>query len=622
MQDGSNKENVALSQNVHPGKEQETKKQRINRVDDCAGQSSVQILGHFDEKQIEEKMHKALMEKMQLETYIKSETRAALVKVTGFITAILAAITVAGFLGWNQIVERVSTNAAAKVANDVALSAARDLIHNSVMGMISNSVPRMIDNTVPQMISDTVGQTERQLKEGITEYVSNQLVRLERNEKSIMGLYAETEKKLSLVPIMAEARAGDRASYEKLRKISDDDQRLALFICPAIGEIESQYRSKKFNNYNYNIVLKTPDSTKLDLEDYVEIVNADNDWNCDGAINGLIHTGKKEFVATLVRVVKFSKRLDSIYLAICGIEKLTNKSFSPLAIQDVLRWWETAKETSEYHSPYQAVCDLRREVGNHGMQLTTNKTDFLSFVSRFDELLTRYPDCQANSKLILTIVAYSPFRQDIICADNSIYKRALDALEPTPFGQTDKWYCYKSIYDAFRGGLYEGINARLKVSDSFEEELRKSGLFNNSLFERDDLNWPSRRKQVDNQPNAGKASSSQDIDVPGSLPSSVIGYITVNIQRGKRQLPLPFIRQDGIAKERLISKSNGAKEGDVISWTIDQQIYSYKYTGRHWIAGDGAVADDVEIPAGQCEITYERVKDEESEMSFAGPVRL
>ena len=32
--------------------------------------------------------------------------------------------------------------------------------------------------------------------------------------------------------------------------------------------------------------------------------------------------------------------------------------------------------------------------------------------------------------------------------------------------------------------------------------------------------------------------------------------------------------------------------------------------------------DDVEIPAGQCEITYERVKDEESEMSFAGPVRL
>lgn len=608
--------------NARSVNEQEANKPRRNRVDSSISQDSVQRMGILDEKQIEERTHKALMEVIQLESYIKNETHAALLKVTGFITAILAAISVAGFVGWNQIVERVSTNAAAKVANDVALSTAKELIHNSVMSMISNSVPGMIDDTVPQMISDSVRQTERQLKEDITEYVSNQLVRLERNEKSMMDLYRETEAKLSLVPIMAEARAGDRASYERLMQLAKDDQGLSQFISPAIGEIESQYKSKKFNHYNYNITLKSPGARNLELDDYIEIANADNDWNCDGAINDLVNTGKKEFVATLVRVVKCSKRLDSVYLAICGIEKLTNKSFAPLAIQDVLYWWETAKNTSEYHSPYQAFCDLRREFGSQGIQLTTNKIEFLSFVSRFDELLTSHPDCQAIPKFILAIVAYSPFRQDIICADNSIYKQALDVLAQTSFGQTDKWYCYKSFYDAFMGDLYEGINARLKVSSSFEEELKKSGLFKNALFERDDLDWPSRRKNADNQPQTGKASLPQSIDVPNSMSSCVIGHITVNIKQGKRLLSLPFIRQDDFAKERLISKSNAAKEEDVISWIIDRRTYSFKFTGVHWIAGDGTVADDVEIPVGQCEITYERLNDEETEMSFTGPVEL
>lgn len=606
----------------HPVKKHDATVHRKNRTGYGERLYPDQQADGLDERLIEDKIHKAFMEKMQLESYIKNETRAALVKVTGFITAILAAITVAGFLGWNQIVERVSTNAAAKVANDVALSTARELIHNSVMGMISNSVPSIIDNTVPQMVLDSIGKTERQLKGDITEYVSNQLVRLEQNEKSIIDLYMETEKKLSLVPIMAEARAGDRASYEKLRQMAEDGQGLSLFISPAIGEIESQYRSKKFNHYNYYITLKSPGARELELDDYVEIANADNDWNCDGAVNDLVNTGRKEFVATLVRVVKCSKRLDSVYLAICGIEKLTNKSFPPLAIQDVLQWWETAKKTSEYHSPYQYFCDLRREFRDQGNKLLTNKSDFYAYVSRFDDLLTRHPDCQAISKYVLAIVAYSPFSQDIICADNSIYKRALDVLARTPFGQTDKWYCYKSFYDAFKGGLYEGINARLKVSNSFEEELKKSGLFRSSLFEREDLNWPSRRKKADSRLRTGKATLSQDIDAPEKASSSVIGYITVNIKRGKRKLSLPFIRQDDLSKERLSSKSNAAKEDDVISWIIDRQTYSYKYTGGHWIAGDGAVADDVEIPVGQCEITYERVKDEESEMSFAGPVRL
>ena len=572
------------------------------------------------DQKIQHCVDNAFAGKLHLETYIKNETRAALLKVTSFIGIILGAITIAGFFGWNQIVERVSTNAAAKVANDVALTAAKELIHTSVSGMISNSVPDMIDNMVPRMIRDRVDKTEKQLKKEITEYVQGQFVRLEANETSLMDLYRKTEERLSLVPVMAEARAGNRVSYEKLKQIAKENPALASFIDAAIIEVEAQYLSKKSSHYRYNITLKAPGARKLDLVDYVEIVNADNDWNCDGAINDLVATGRKEFVCSLVRLIQDSKRLDSVYLAIAGVEKLTNKAFRPLGIQDVLQWWDAARQTPEYNSPYQEFCDLRREFNNRGLIATTNKVDFYEFLSKFDGVLNKRLNCSAIPEYILAIVAYSPFKREVICAENSIFKRALDMSNKMPFGNTDKWYCYKALYDAYHGALYEGINARLAVSQSFEEVLRKSGLFNNSFFERDNINWTGTSKKSNVIP--VKEDSPQKSSQSIHPPSDVLGYITVKIKPGKHILPLPFVRADSVVKERLNSKIMGAKNGDIISWMIDQQTYCYTYDGKHWISENGEDANDIEIPVGQCEILYERIKDEESEMPFSGVISL
>ena len=597
------------------------KKSSVECTHGCEQRKNVTALESVRiEQQIQHCVDNAFADKLRLESYIKNETRVALLKVTGFIGIILGFITITGFFGWNQIVERVSTNAAAKVANDVALTAARELIQTSVSGMISNSVPDMIDDIVPRMILDRVDKTERQLKKEITKYVEGQFVRLEANEKSIMDLYRKTEEQLSLVPVMAEARAGNRVSYEKLKQTAKENPSLSLFIDAAINEVDAQYQSKKSSYYRYNITLKAPGSRKLDLVDYVEIVNADNEWNCDGAINDLVATGRKEFVSSLVRLVQGSKRLDSVYLAIVGIEKLTNKAFRPLDIQGVLQWWNTAKMTLEYHSPYQEFCDLRHEFNDKSLIVTTNKVAFHEFISKFDILLNRVSDCSAVPEYILAIVAYSPFQKEFICAENSIFKRALDMSSKMPFGKTDKWYCYKALYDAYHGALYDGINARLKVSQSFAEELRRSGLFNNSLFEQDSINWTGKSKTNDDDHRKEDLGQKSSESIPP--PSNVLGYITVKIKPGKHILPLPFVRADGTVKERLDSKIIYAKDGDTISWTIDQQTYCYTYDGKHWISENGEEANDIEIPVGQCDISYERIKDEESEMSFAGVVSL
>ena len=596
-------------------------------------------VSHSDdlEQIVRDRIDKALSEKMQLEAYIKNETRAATHSVYKFIGVMLGAFSLAGFLCWDKILDHVSTKAVAKVANDVATTQAREIIRTQVLGMISNSVPDMVGNVVPGMIKATVPDmieqsvpemirrgvedSERHLKDVAAE-IDNEFANLEREEKSLAEKYQKAEAKLSFVPIMAEARMGNRISYEKLIHAINENPDLADFIVSAVSEVKAQYKEMKFNQYHYGVTLKKPGSVELKFNDYISIVNGDYEWNCNGAINDLVATGRKEFVATLVRAVRKSKRLDSVYLAIAGIEKLTNKSFPPIGIKEVLEWWETASATPEYHSPYEFYYDLQREYVNHNSLTETNKTVLCEYLSRFSKLQDEYPDCTVISEHVLPIVAYSRFRNDIICSTNDcFYKKALDVTRRTPFGKTDRWHCYKAFNDAFFGGLVEGINERLKTSPSFEQELKDSALFKKSFFDRTDIKWPSKAKG--NSPvQVAKKPISRNLKPLKDLQSQGIGYVTVSLKPGKQPLSLPFVKDDGISKEKLGSKSDAAREGDVISWTIDLHTYNYTFSGGQWRDEEGNDANGVEIPVGQCDISYESISNEESEMAFSGVIFL
>ena len=635
-----------------------------------APKTSESSRGNELEQMIQNRVEKALSEKIQLEAYIKSETRAATNSVYKFIGVILGAISLAGFLCWDKILDHVSTKTVAKVATDVAATETRKLIQNQVAGIISNSVPGivgdvvpdmiktavpgmidesvpeiikaavpgmieksvpgmiktavpdMIAQAVPEMIRREVEESERHLKD-VTAKIDTKFVRLENDEKSLAEKYQKAEAKLSFVPIMAEARAGNRISYDKLVQAIKENPDLTDFITPAINEVNAQYKEWKFIQYHYGVTLKHHGSPKLKMDDYVNIINGDYEWNCNGAINDLVATGKKEFVATLVRAVKNSKRLDSVYLAIAGIEKLTNKSFPPIGIDEVLQWWKTASTTAEYHSPYEYFCDLRHEFATNSLT-QTDQIALCSYLSRFSELQDKYPDYTTISEFILTVVAYSnsKFCKSIICSTNEcFYKKALDITQRTPFGKTDKWYCFKALNDKYLGGLDEGINERLKASPSFEKVLKDSGMFNSSLFESKEINWPSKAKRISPIPVA-KKTPPQTVPQPEGIKTQVQGYVTVHLKKGKQLLSLPFVRDDGVKREKLGSKSEAAREGDVISWTIDQHTYNYTFSNGQWYDEDDKKADDVEIPVGQCGILYERVENEETDMAFAGTLLM
>ena len=604
------------------------------------------------EQMIQNRVEKALSEKIQLEAYIKSETRAATKRVSAFIGVTLGFFSIAGFFCWDRIVDHVSTKAVARVANDVAETEARKLIRTQVQGIISNSVPGIVGNVVPDMIKtavpdmiemsvpamiktavpDMIAQSvpemiRREVKESeqhlkdVAAKIDTKFANLEKEEKSLAEKYQKAEAKLSFVPMMAEARAGNRISYDKLVQAIKENPDLAEFIAPAVNEVKAQYKEMKFIHRHYGVTLQQPDAPKLKLDDYVNIINGDYEWNCNGAINDLVATRRKEFVATLLRVVEKSKRLDSVYLAIAGIEKLTNKSFPPIGIDEVLQWWKTASTTAEYHSPYEYFYDLRHEFATNSLT-QTDQIALCSYLSRFSELQDKYPDYTTISEFILTVAAYSKFRKSIICSTNEcFYKKALDITQRTPFGKTDKWYCFKALNDMYLGGLDEGINERLKTSPSFEKELKDSGMFNSSFFESKGINWPSKIKCIPPVPVVKKNPPSK-LSPPEGLKSQVQGYVTVRLKKGKQPLALPFVKDSGIPREKLGSKSEAAREGDVISWTIDQHTYNYTFSNGQWYDEDDKKADDVEIPVGQCGILYERVENEETDMAFAGTLLM
>lgn len=619
---------------------------------ESAPKTSESSRGNELEQMIQNRVEKALSEKIQLEAYIKSETRAATKRVSAFIGVTLGFFSIAGFFCWDRIVDHVSTKAVARVANDVAETEARKLIRTQVQGIISNSVPGIVGNvvpdlikaavpdmiemsvpamiktavpdmiaqSVPEMIRREVKESEQHLKD-VAAKIDTKFANLEKEEKSLAEKYQKAEAKLSFVPMMAEARAGNRISYDKLVQAIKENPDLAEFIAPAVNEVKAQYKEMKFIHRHYGVTLQQPNAPKLKLDDYVNIINGDYEWNCNGAINDLVATRRKEFVATLLRVVEKSKRLDSVYLAIAGIEKLTNKSFPPIGIDEVLQWWKTASTTAEYHSPYEYFYDLRHEFATNSLT-QTDQIALCSYLSRFSELQDKYPDYTTISEFILTVAAYSKFRKSIICSTNEcFYKKALDITQRTPFGKTDKWYCFKALNDKYLGGLDEGINERLKASPSFEKVLKDSGMFNSSLFESKEINWPSKAKRLPPVPVVKKNPPSK-LSPPEGLKSQVQGYVTVRLKKGKQPLSLPFVKDSGIPREKLGSKSEAAREGDVISWTIDQHTYNYTFSNGQWYDEDDKKADDVEIPVGQCGILYERVENEETDMAFAGTLLM
>ena len=72
-----------------------------------------------------------------------------------------------------------------------------------------------------------------------------------------------------------------------------------------------------------------------------------------------------------------------------------------------------------------------------------------------------------------------------------------------------------------------------------------------------------------------------------------------------------------LPREKLGEKKMGVLVGDAISWPDNGNEVRYEFDGTDWKTKEGENADEVGIPVGEFLITYERVLDQKTELSFS-----
>lgn len=562
--------------------------------------------GQIDEL-IREKVRSEYSNVIQLEHYIKNETAAATRKVGLCLTIISFLIGLAGFLCWDEVTEKVSIKAAERVANDIAVEEAKKIVASNVTEVLNIETPRLVSEIVPPIIEKTVVESTEKVKTDLLQFYSNQIRR--------------AEQKVELIPVMAKARKGDRQAFDKLKEILSSNAELSDFVEASVSEVEEIYKEKRFYEIGKSIRLNISGNRPLQEEEYVKIVYGDNEWNCDGGINHLVLLNKKEFVAVLVNVVQNSKRLDSVYLAIDGIQKLTGKTFSPLGISEVSDWWCTAKDNKEYHSPHEELYKLNEEFNRCLSRKLKNKAYVAEYVTGLKQLIKRNPNFKPAYKKMLFALSFGDYAAGALKKDEVkfLYECSFSKCKARDFAKPELYFICRLYFDILNEESFKNVQQYLDDCPALEVVLKEGKFFNPELIKALKVNWPSERKKIiregQKNPDDGRSRKKKSLDSTGG-----VGYVMVSIEKGKRVLAeLPFKHYDGFSKEMLSSKNApSVLRGDTISWTIDFKEYRYTYNGNIWIDKNGNDASMVAIPVGSSAITYERTEDKKTSLAFSG----
>lgn len=396
---------------------------------------------------------------------------------------------------------------------------------------------------------------------------------------------------------------------------------MSNFVEASVSEVEEIYREKRFYEVGKSIRLNLSGNRPLQEEEYVSIVYGDNEWNCDGGINHLVLLNKKEFVAVLVNVVENSKRLDSVYLAIDGIQKLTGKTFSPLGISEVSNWWSTAKDNKEYHSPHEELYKLNEEFNRCLSKKLKNKAYVGEYVTGLKHLIKRNPEFKPAHKKMLFALSFGYYEAEELKKDEvkSLYECSFAKCKARDFAKPEMYFICRLYFDILNEEPFKNVQQYLDDCPALEVVLKEGKFFNPELIKALKVNWPSERKKTirveQTSPVDERSRKKKSLDSTGG-----VGYVLVSIEKGKRVLAeLPFKHKEGFSKEMLSSKNApSVLRGDTISWTIDFKEYRYTYNGNIWIDKNGNDASMVAIPVGSSAITYERTEDKKTSLAFSG----
>lgn len=567
------------------------------------------------ERKLDKKIDRVISEVRdyeRLEHIIEAKAKNAISSVNARLGIFSFILAITGLLGWNLLVEQTTKKAISEIAGTAAHGIITAVVSNQVdvaQKEVGKKVAREIESRVPEMVSANVSDL-RKLSKAAGE-----------NIKAVQSI-------VDTMTIVTAARANSRKHFNQLISLANGTNNTAesKIASDAIKTIRGQYEQRNFSFDFYRPTL-TIDGRKKDIEDLVYIARADYDHNCNGAVADLIVLNNKEFVGTLVHVTRNTKRLDTLHLSMLGIERLTGKRFQTLDTDGVLDWWKEASKNKSYHSHYEWYCDMTEQIYCHSSreQIIAASTNMINEAYK---RIKENPDYHIASKFIIeTIIAFPDFKTKIADGRKSYFEEALKNLEGSTY-KNNKWYIYKAYYLAIadNSALNGFINERLSTNPEFEEELKNSRLFTEHFFNDKQIKWPSKLPPEQRKPKTRPDVLRIPLNPPpttvrrrGIESQNVTGLSSVKIKKGTRVLnEFPTNGTVCSAMQKLSDLKTGVCRGDSISWKLEDTSFRFNFNGKDWIDANTNKVEDVIIPAGAARITYERIKDEETSVTFTG----
>lgn len=298
------------------------------------------------EKKLDGKIDKIVSEVRdyeKLEHIIEAKAKDAVSTVNKRLTVFSFILTITGLFGWNILVKHTTDSAISRIAGTSA--------HDIITTVVSNQLDQAQKNISQKVTSEITSQVPEMIAANVSDL--RELSRTADENIKAMRSIVET------MTVVSSARAHSRKHYNRLIALANGTNNTveSTIASDAIKTIQGQYEQQNFSFDFYRPTL-TKDGLQKEIKDLVYIARADLAHNCSGAVADLIALNNKEVVGTLVHVVENTKQLDTLALAIMGIERLTGKRFRTLDSDSVLAWWKEADKNKLYHSDYEWYCDM------------------------------------------------------------------------------------------------------------------------------------------------------------------------------------------------------------------------------------------------------------------------
>ena len=237
------------------------------------------------------------------------------------------------------------------VVNDIKERLTSDYVANA----LNEHIKKFTDEKVSKVADGRIAIAEKRIIAEFEKKVSSQETMLEKSSAKAESQIQLLRSALEVMKKAYDARGGDRRTFDEIASLSTNATEVGDIAAKVIREIEASYSERKedearfgftrsvrhYLTYNGNNGKHGP----ISFADAAMLIIAQNRDFEDGAIQRLADSGQKEFVEILMSPVVEASSLNTVYVALRGIEKLSGASFPVLGVAEAKDWWEATKKS-------------------------------------------------------------------------------------------------------------------------------------------------------------------------------------------------------------------------------------------------------------------------------------